>query len=210
MNKTWMIVAAVAGVLATAPAQAAGELECRSPGYRYNFCPADTGNNVQLLQQSSRAACNYGRSWGYDARGIWVDNGCAARFRYGHDHHSSHGADGAAAAVVGALIIAALVNSQSHHSSGEHDSGSRDSHDSNVPDWVIGRFAGQDVDNGLQIELAIDRRGRIDGYQGSREFSGQVRGTEAWIGNREYSVVRTRGGIKLVGEGRSGFDLYRN
>jgi hypothetical protein len=45
--------------------------------------------------------------------------------------------------------------------------------------------------------------------QGSNVFSGQMRGTEAWLGNRSYTVVRTAGGIRLAGEGRSGYDLQR-
>lgn len=207
MRRIWLILSLLASLLAAAPAHAAGEIDCRSFEYRYQYCPADTGNNVQLERQNSSAACVFGRSWGYDARGVWVDNGCAGTFRYGREH-SGHGSGEAVAALAGALVIAAIVNSQSRHESSPQNPPT--SNDASVPDWAIGRFVGQDVDNGLQIELAIDRRGRIDGYQGSRGFSGQVRGTEAWIGNREYSVVRTRGGIKLVGEGRSGFDLYRN
>lgn len=206
MRRICLIVAGLAWALAASQANAAGELECRSSGYRYQYCPANTGNNVQLIQQHSGSACTYGRSWGYDARGIWVDNGCAASFRYGGSRGGGGGGN-AAAAVAGALIVAAIIGSQTSH----HDSDSRPGHsESNVPGWAVGRFAGQDFETGLGIELTIDGNGRIDGYQGSREFYGQVRGSEAWIGNREYSVMQTRGGIKLVGEGRSGFDLYRN
>lgn len=206
MRKTWMIAVGLAWALSAAQAGAAGELECRSSGYRYQYCRADTGNNVQLLEQHSGAACTYGRSWGYDARGIWVDNGCAASFRYGGSRGGGGGGN-AAAAVAGALIVAAIIDSQTRR----HDHDSRpEQPNANVPDWAVGRFAGEDFETGLGIELAIDRNGRIDGYQGSREFYGQVRGNEAWIGNRNYGLMQTRHGIKLIGEGRSGFDLHRN
>ncbi|HQU48784.1 MAG TPA: DUF3011 domain-containing protein [Casimicrobiaceae bacterium] len=216
MRGFWMIVWAAAALIGAAQAHAAGELDCRSSGFRYQYCSADTGNSVQLIQQSSKAPCMQGRTWGYDARGIWVDNGCAATFRYGRDHGSSDSRD-AAAAVAGALIIAAIANSQSRHHSGGYDSGNYNpgnynpgNYDSNVPGWAVGRFAGEDFETGIPIELAIDRNGQINGIQGSREFYGQVRGNEAWIGNRGYGLVQTRNGIQLLGEGRSGFTLRRN
>ncbi len=35
----------------------------------------------QLIEQISRRPCVQGRTWGYDrTRGLWVDNGCEARF----------------------------------------------------------------------------------------------------------------------------------
>jgi len=79
----------------------------------------------------------------------------------------------------------------------------------NVPGWAIGHFAGEDRTGGPDIEIAVDPDGRIHGMQGSNVFSGQMRGTEAWLGNRSYTVVRTAGGIRLAGEGRSGYDLQR-
>jgi hypothetical protein len=36
---------------------------------------------VELAQRLSKARCEYGRSWGFDDRAIWVDDGCRARFR---------------------------------------------------------------------------------------------------------------------------------
>lgn len=206
MRKIWMIVWAVAWGLAAAQASHASELECRSSGYRYQFCSADTGNNVQLLRQYSSAPCDQGRSWGYDSRGIWVDNGCAGAFRYGREQ-TSHGSGNAVAVLAGALVVAAIIGSQTQHQSHDHNTAPADP---NVAGWAVGRFAGEDFETGLGIELAIDRNGRIDGYQGSREFYGQLRGSQAWIGNREYSVVQTRSGIRFIGEGRSGFDLRRN
>jgi len=35
----------------------------------------------QMIEQMSQSPCVQGRSWGYDrSRGLWVDNGCEARF----------------------------------------------------------------------------------------------------------------------------------
>ena len=61
--------------------RAAGTITCSSNDGRHNHCEADTRNGVDLTRQISESACEYGRTWGYDARGIWVDNGCRAEFQ---------------------------------------------------------------------------------------------------------------------------------
>lgn len=205
------------GLLLTAVPSQAGELECNSSGHRYRYCPADTHNNVQLAQQTSRAACRFGSSWGYDQRGVWVDNGCSGMFTYGggggapSHHHDSGG--NVAAGVVAAVILGAMISSSSGHTSSGHADNSNPVNSSdygvNVPAWAVGHFAGPDRAGGPDIEIAVDPDGRINGMQGSSIFSGQMRGTKAWLGNRAYSVVRTGNGIRLAGEGRSGYDLSR-
>ena len=50
------------GLLLTAVPSQAGELECKSKGHRYRYCPADTRNSVQLAQQTSSSACRFGSS----------------------------------------------------------------------------------------------------------------------------------------------------
>jgi hypothetical protein len=55
-------------------------VRCESEGFEYKFCPADTRGGVQLAQQLSDNDCRRGENWGYDRRGIWVDEGCAAEF----------------------------------------------------------------------------------------------------------------------------------
>lgn len=215
----------------------AGELECRSSGYRYQYCRADTGNSVQLAQKLSGSSCDYGRSWGYDRRGIWVDNGCAAMFNYGGRSRSG-GRDNTGAIVAGAaaaVILGAIISSNDDRND-HYDNPRRrdDSHNDNpdrygndryddpstygnnpgnddtgVPGWAIGRFSGVDRDTGLQIEFAVDQDGRIDGYQGSSEFQGQIRGTTAWIGNRQYGLVRARDGFRLASRGNGGYEMTR-
>ena len=61
--------------------EAGGTITCSSDDGRRNYCAADTRNGVRLTRQISESACDYGRTWGYDARGIWVDNGCRAEFQ---------------------------------------------------------------------------------------------------------------------------------
>lgn len=54
-------------------------VRCESDG-GYNRCRADTRDGVRLYRQLSRSDCRYNGTWGYDRRGVWVDNGCRAEF----------------------------------------------------------------------------------------------------------------------------------
>ncbi len=56
---------------------------CRSSGYQQNYCEADTRGGVTLTRRISDSACIQGRTWGYDRRGVWVTQGCAAEFMLG-------------------------------------------------------------------------------------------------------------------------------
>jgi hypothetical protein len=46
-----------------------------------HFCQADTRGGLRLVKGA--AACVYGKSWGYDAGGVWVERGCTAEFEAG-------------------------------------------------------------------------------------------------------------------------------
>jgi hypothetical protein len=55
-------------------------LYCASDDFGFHGCSADTLSGVRIIRQRSEAPCIYGRSWGYDERGVWVDRGCRADF----------------------------------------------------------------------------------------------------------------------------------
>lgn len=60
-------------------------LVCRSNNFQRRYCPADIGHGAAaLVRQLSERSCVFGRSWAYDRRGIWVDDGCAAEFEIGY------------------------------------------------------------------------------------------------------------------------------
>ena len=68
--------------LAVAPlAHADYTLTCGSVGGRHNTCRLTVPGYVSIVRQISGAKCDQGRSWDYDRREIWVDNGCEAEFR---------------------------------------------------------------------------------------------------------------------------------
>lgn len=52
---------------------------CSSRNQRFQGCPAETRGGVDFIRQLSRASCN--GNWGYDQQGIWVTNGCRAKFK---------------------------------------------------------------------------------------------------------------------------------
>lgn len=68
--------------LLSQPAQA-GEITCTSQSAGYRYCRADTSTGVSLMEQLGPFACNKGNTWDYDKNGVWVANGCAARFWLG-------------------------------------------------------------------------------------------------------------------------------
>jgi hypothetical protein len=63
------------------PTPGPGLVHCESSGYRYNFCATGPIRDAQLVEQTSRAQCIRGSTWGTQRDGIWVDNGCEGRFR---------------------------------------------------------------------------------------------------------------------------------
>jgi hypothetical protein len=58
-------------------------INCASDGKRYRYCPAKTYGSARIDKQFSDAPCTFGKSWGYDANGVWVDKGCRALFVVG-------------------------------------------------------------------------------------------------------------------------------
>ena len=58
-------------------------VNCESIDGRRHFCEADTRLGVRLDRQISGRDCVQGRNWGFNERGIWVDDGCRADFIVG-------------------------------------------------------------------------------------------------------------------------------
>lgn len=83
---------------AAAQAQAQGHgtqtVRCDSNDNRYRQCEADTRGGVRLARQYSKSACVEGRTWGYDRRGVWVNNGCRAEFALGRWNDGGGGWNG--------------------------------------------------------------------------------------------------------------------
>jgi predicted porin len=50
-----------------------------------NTCDADTSSGVVLLRQTGDGTCALGRTWGFDAKGVWVADGCRGTFAFTDD-----------------------------------------------------------------------------------------------------------------------------
>jgi hypothetical protein len=56
-------------------------ITCESRDDRDNYCRANLRHaRVDIVRQLSRKPCRYGRNWGWDGGGIWVQDGCRAVF----------------------------------------------------------------------------------------------------------------------------------
>jgi hypothetical protein len=73
-----LVIAVIASTVADAFAD---RLRCASRDYRYAFCETD-GRVVgaRIVKRYSKRPCMQDYSWGIEANGIWVDDGCDAEF----------------------------------------------------------------------------------------------------------------------------------
>jgi hypothetical protein len=65
------------------PQQPVPTLTCASTNGERRHCEADTSAGVTLIRSTGAATCTLGRTWGYDATGVWVSDGCAGEFLTG-------------------------------------------------------------------------------------------------------------------------------
>jgi hypothetical protein len=158
------------------PAHADRRITCESNNYRYHYCRVSTGGRVYLDNELSRSNCRQGSSWGYDSRGIWVDNGCRAEFvirdRYSSndrddDNDNSAGEIAAVVAIIGGLALAGtLLSSQSSTTSASNPKYPSQTYDSTfgdrgVPSWAVGTFAGFNTAYNSELELTISPSGDV-------------------------------------------------
>ena len=68
----------VATIAAASPQEQT--IYCGSDDMHRHFCPVEIHGRVELVNQKSGSQCIQDSTWGYDARGIWVDRGCRADF----------------------------------------------------------------------------------------------------------------------------------
>jgi hypothetical protein len=201
-------VAAVLVALLAAPPAFAGTVRCESKDYRYRYCSVRTYGDVKLTHERSHSACRYGRTWGFDHRGIWVDRGCRAdfavdegsndrgrydRYDYYHhddDHDSGKSAAIAAGAVGAAAIIAAIINSKNKKKDDSND---------DVPSWLVGRFEGYDTLSHTDVELSVSPSGSVSGkVPGGRSFYGEYDDGRIEIDGTKYQVERKGSGFILT------------
>ena len=65
------------------PGQSANLVTCASQLGQRIQCTVDTSAGVALVRSRGAAPCLYGDTWGFDAVGIWVSDGCSGVFLVG-------------------------------------------------------------------------------------------------------------------------------
>mgnify|MGYP001045600451 CR=1 FL=1 len=204
-------VATALAVLLVAPPAFARTVRCESRDYRHTYCPVPTYGDVQLRSERSRSACHYGRTWGYDHRGIWVDRGCRADFAVdegrrgsysGYGGYDSYDRDrdsgsktGAAVAGValGAAIAAAIVASKNKHRQDDREV---------VPSWLVGRFEGYNTEQHVDVAMQISPSGAVTGYlPGGQQVYGSYRDGRVAFSDAEFDVEKTGSGFTLTQRG---------
>lgn len=219
MTRTWTHaaqgVALLVATLTAVPPALAYEVRCESKDHRYRYCRADVGSGrVTVDRELSDSGCQYGRSWGYDERGVWVDRGCRAEFHVEerhwshHDHwddddrderhHDSHGSDKGAAvagAVAGAVLLGAIIAGASQSGSASHDQ---------APAWLIGTFRGYDSRVDGDVDLTVSPSGSVDARRNGASVSGYyTRDQRIVLGGTTFDVQREGSGFRTsqVGDG---------
>jgi hypothetical protein len=183
----------------------------RSNNFRYNYHRIQVRGRVELANQLSNSPCDYGRSWGYDSQGIWVDDGCSAEFDVFDENEGRHRISGKTAGIIAggvgaAILIGVLVARKKNNNNSGNATRGTTPNDPNasakekVPDWLVGTF----TNDARQAEIAIYDDGTVLVKDGSRN---------RYYGNY-YDGKLFYNGVKLqLAKDRNGFtatDLATN
>ena len=80
---TGLIALVVLLLLPESASAQAVRVSCVSRIGQRSECPADTSKGIVLAKSFGEAPCALGKTWGFDAQGIWVSDGCSADFLAG-------------------------------------------------------------------------------------------------------------------------------
>ncbi len=160
----WLLAAGLAA--AGAGAAEAQEIRCASKDYKYNFCRVGfTVRHVELVRKLSKSDCDFGRSWGYQTRGVWVNHGCEAIFALNPGGGGWGGSGGS------------WGGGGWGGSGGSWGGGSSWA----VPGWAVGRWQGRDQWQGRPVVLTVYPGGAVrwQAYGwGGGGMSGHWRGSD--------------------------------
>jgi Protein of unknown function (DUF3011) len=88
MRTAWSVLLVLIGLAIPGGAYAAAgqssvattTVVCGSKAGERQTCAATNKGGVTLVKSLGTAACELGRTWGYDEKGVWVSDGCSAEF----------------------------------------------------------------------------------------------------------------------------------
>jgi hypothetical protein len=189
-NFFWRLIALVLSLSAGAvflstTATAQGRtITCESKYQRYEYCRVNTNDRVRLVRKLSSNPCTEGRSWGFDRRGVWVDDGCRAVFEVAYRGNSGGGWHG--------------------------DDDYRPNRPGSIPSWAIGQFEGYNRRFNTDVSLRIHDSGMVIAMIGRRRITGHYdsRSREIVIGRERFIVKPERRGISTTEVGNSRNVIY--
>lgn len=199
MNRSVLrrLMAAVLVNAMVSPAFADYTVHCASSGYKYTTCRLSEPGYITVERQKSSAACTKGRSWDYNRREIWVDDGCSADFRVQTQDNHKKDAAVAAGVVVGAALLGALLSNKDvvddHKYRDENYYGSR--HTSYVPSWMVGTFTGYNPLYGANVSMIVTADGQVSANAGGQIVKGYINDERLHVGNVVFAIDQTREGF---------------
>jgi hypothetical protein len=203
-------------LLTVATSASARTIECASRDYQYQYCRVDTRGEVKLIKQISDSECRRGNTWGYDRNGIWVDDGCEARFRVGFDNDDRNDDDdddddgpglGTAAAVVGGIaLLGSLMGNRNNpyqqgvdpSSYGQQQPYGQQGTYSQTPNWAVGIFRGFSPAANTEVELHIQPDGSVVGYANGQQVEGFYQEGRIVMAGVHYYLEQSPQGIRTV------------
>jgi len=186
-------------------------VKCESEHYKYTTCSIPDYGYVRLDRKTSKAACIQGRTWDYDRRHIWVDDGCAGVFvvetRHHTDDHDDHKGEAAVAAVAGLAILAAAAavsdkdNDDDYDDRYSSDTYHHGGHSSYVPGWMRGSFKGYNSSAHKYVYLDISSDGRVRADVAGLNVQGYVNDEKLYMGDLVFDIERAGSGFNTIERG---------
>ena len=185
------------------PSSADYTVICESRNNQYQRCPLSQPGYVTIKSQLSRGGCQQGRSWDFDRREVWVDDGCRAEFHvntYNSNRNNSGSNTGAkvAGVVIGAAILGAMVNNANHKDDQRYTDNNYQGgrHSSYVPNWMVGEFEGYNPQYGVDVRLTIYADGRAKAASDGQRFDGWVNNGELHMEGSIFNLIQVRNGFE--------------
>lgn len=188
------------------------EVVCESNHNNRSYCHTGRHGDVRLMKQIGWSACEEGQSWGTESEGIWVDNGCRAKFWVDdEDHHKKKDHTGAiVAGVAGAALLGALLLGASSRS-GSDDAGNTQQ-DSLSDNGLAGEYEGFDSHEHVDVSLKVHNDGKVTAISGTHRSEGRLsNGLVTFSGGHEYRIEKTKRGVRLFNthDSRNVVDMFR-
>jgi hypothetical protein len=195
VSRLTVSTAAAVLVAATASAQVS-RVTCESKNDKYQYCSANTANEVRMMRQISDVRCEQGKSWGYDKQGVWVDHNCAAEFEVGRSGPSTSEKVMAGATAGVAILQAMLAGSQPAAAAPAAAAVT------SAAAFPGGTFQATHPKSGQQYYLTVDGAGSVEGRVNDKAFFGKVKGNQIYVGAAAFSFRPDGDGVLVYQAGK--------